>query len=143
MGLEDSVNSEHSINSLPILWKEMKDIDSVEQFIVNYQGFCLLLTDKISIIGHSKGGVSALLYCTQYNKNCESMHLASPFDRSWNSKFIHKWRSQGVQYIKNARTNQMMPMNIEVLEDMEINKSTVWLMLVKASNSVFDYSRNK
>jgi hypothetical protein len=41
MGLEDSVNSEHSINLLPILWKEMKDIDSVEQVIVNYQGFCL------------------------------------------------------------------------------------------------------
>jgi S-formylglutathione hydrolase FrmB len=43
----------------------MKDIDSVEQFIVNeLQGFCLFNTDKISIIGHSKGGVSALLYCT-------------------------------------------------------------------------------
>jgi S-formylglutathione hydrolase FrmB len=115
----------------------MKDIDSVEQFIVNELPRILPIinTDKISIIGHSKGGVSALLYCTQYNtKIAKVCTWASPFFyRSWNSKFIHKWRSQGVQYIKNARTNQMMPMNIEVLEDMEINKeSTVCLMLVKS-----------
>jgi S-formylglutathione hydrolase FrmB len=47
----------------------MKDIDSVEQFIVNELPRILPIinTDKISIIGHSKGGVSALLYCTQYN----------------------------------------------------------------------------
>jgi hypothetical protein len=29
---------------------------------------------------------------------------------------------------KNARTNQMMPMNIEVLEDMEINKEKYSLL---------------
>jgi hypothetical protein len=52
---------------------------------------------------------------------------ASPFDFiAVGIKFIHKWRSQGVQYIKNARTNQMMPMNIEVLEDMEINKESTF-----------------
>jgi alpha-beta hydrolase superfamily lysophospholipase len=111
----------------------MKDIDSVEQFIVNELPRILPIinTDKISIIGHSKGGVSALLYCTQYNtKIAKVCTWASPFDfyRSWNSKFIHKWRSQGVQYIKNARTNQMMPMNIEVLEDMEINKEKYSLL---------------
>jgi S-formylglutathione hydrolase FrmB len=81
----------------------MKDIDSVEQFIVNELPRILPIinTDKISIIGHSKGGVSALLYCTQYNKIAKVCTWASPFDyRSWNSKFIHKWRSQGVQYIK-------------------------------------------
>jgi S-formylglutathione hydrolase FrmB len=41
----------------------MKDIDSVEQFIVNELPRILPIinTDKISIIGHSKGGVSALL----------------------------------------------------------------------------------
>jgi alpha-beta hydrolase superfamily lysophospholipase len=81
-------------------------------------------TDKISIIGHSKGGVSALLYCTQYNtKIAKVCTWASPFDFiAVGIQNLFTWRSQGVQYIKNARTNQMMPMNIEVLEDMEINK---------------------
>jgi alpha-beta hydrolase superfamily lysophospholipase len=60
----------------------MKDIDSVEQFIVNELPRILpIITDKISIIGHSKGGVSALLYCTQYNtKIAKVCTWASPFD---------------------------------------------------------------
>jgi hypothetical protein len=69
MGLEDSVDSEHSINLLQYFWKGNEDIDSVEQFIVNELPRILPIinTDKISIIGHSKGGVSALLLCTQYD----------------------------------------------------------------------------
>jgi hypothetical protein len=38
----------------------------------------------------------------------------------------------GCSVYQNARTNQMMPMNIEVLEDKLIKKSTVCLMLVKS-----------
>jgi alpha-beta hydrolase superfamily lysophospholipase len=128
MGLEDSVEftalDKFATNTLG---KEMEDIASVEQFVLNELSTILpgINTDKIFIIGHSKGGVSALLYCTQYetriNKVCT---WASPFDfhRSWNSKFVDKWRADGVQYIKNARTNQMMPLDLAVLEDLEIHK---------------------
>jgi hypothetical protein len=104
MGLEDSVDSQHSINLLQYFWKGNEDIDSVEQFIVNeLPGILPIInTDKISIIGHSKGGVSALLYARNTIK-IRVCTWASPFDfhRSWNSKFIHKWRADGVQYIKN------------------------------------------
>lgn len=127
MGLEDSVEfdalDKFAVNTLG---KEMEDIHSVEEFILNKLPSVLpvINTDKIFIIGHSKGGVSALLYCTQYETKIEKVCTwASPFDfhRTWNSKFIEKWRTDGIQYIKNARTNQMMPLNIEVLEDMEAN----------------------
>ena len=128
MGLEDAVEftalDKFATNTLG---KEMEDIESVEQFIVNELPAILPIinTDKIFIIGHSKGGVSALLYCTQYDTKIERVCTwASPFDfhRSWNSKFIEKWRADGVQYIKNARTNQMMPLEITVLDDLETNK---------------------
>jgi hypothetical protein len=78
----------------------MKDIDSVEQFIVNeLQGFCLLLTDKISIIGHSKGGVSALLYCTHTilkRKYALGRLILSQLE----FKIYSQVEIQGVQYIK-------------------------------------------
>jgi alpha-beta hydrolase superfamily lysophospholipase len=128
MGLEDTVEfTDLDKFATNTLGKEMEDIASVEQFIVNELSTILpkINRDKIFIIGHSKGGVSALLYCTQYetkiNKVCT---WASPFDfhRSWNSKFVDKWRADGVQYIKNGRTNQMMPLDISVLEDLETNK---------------------
>jgi hypothetical protein len=53
----------------------MKDIDSVEQFIVNeLPGILPIInTDKISIIGHRRR--FALLYCTQYDTKIASMHL--------------------------------------------------------------------
>jgi len=128
MGLEDSVEftalDKFAINTLG---KEMEDIESVEQFIVNELPAILPIinTDKMFIIGHSKGGVSALLYCTQYDTKIDKVCTwASPFDfhRSWNSKFMDKWRAEGVQYIKNARTNQMMPLDIAVLDDVETHK---------------------
>lgn len=128
MGLEDSFEftalDKFATNTLG---KEMEDIKTVEQFIVNELPVILPIinTDKIFIIGHSKGGGSALLYCTQFETKIKKVCTwASPFDfhRTWNSNFIDKWRKEGVQYIKNARTNQMMPLNIEVLEDMKTNK---------------------
>ncbi|NRT15383.1 alpha-beta hydrolase superfamily lysophospholipase [Flavobacterium sp. 28A] len=140
MGLEDSVE----FNALDkfatnTLGKEMQDIQSVEQFIVNELPTILPIinTDKIFIIGHSKGGVSALLYCTQYDTKIKKVCTwASPFDfhRSWNSKFIDKWRADGVQYIKNARTNQMMPLDISVLNDLDNNKEIY--SLVNASQQL-------
>lgn len=128
MGVEDSDDfTELDKFATNTLDKEMKDIESVEQFIFNQlpQMVPEIKIDKLFIIGHSKGGVSALLYCTHYKTRIQKISTwASPFDfhRNWNSKFIAKWRAAGVQYIKNARTNQMMPLNLEVLEDLETNK---------------------
>lgn len=128
LGLEDSDNfdalDKFSVNTLG---KEMEDIASVEQFILNKlpAEVPVIRTDEIYIIGHSKGGVSALLYCTQYETKIKKVCTwASPFDfhRSWNSKFMEKWVEDGVQYIKNARTNQMMPLDVLVLNDLKINK---------------------
>ena len=109
------------------LGKEMEDIQSVERFVVSELPTVLPIinTENIFIIGHSKGGVAALLYCSLFETNIKKVCTwASPFDfhRSWNSKFRSKWRADGVQYIKNARTNQMMPLDISVLDDLEHNE---------------------
>jgi alpha-beta hydrolase superfamily lysophospholipase len=140
MGLENSVEFEALDKfATNTLGKEMDDIHSVEQFLMNEIPTILpaINTDKIFIIGHSKGGVSVLLYASQYDTKIEKVCTwASPFDfhRTWNSKFMDKWRAEGIQYIKNARTNQMMPLNLEVLEDMEDNKEKY--SLVNASKKL-------
>jgi ABC-type histidine transport system ATPase subunit len=89
----------------------MKDIDSVEQFIVNELPRILPIinTDKISIIGHSKGGVSALLYCTYILK---LRKYALGRVRLILSQLEFKIYSQveipGCSVYQNARTNQMI-----------------------------------
>jgi hypothetical protein len=47
---------------------------------------------------------------------------------------MDKWRADGVQYIKNARTNQMMPLEITVLMIWKPIKKKYSLMRVKAPN---------
>jgi len=128
LGLEDS-NDFDQLDKFAVntLGKEMEDIKSVEEFVVSKLPTIVpnIDTDTIFIIGHSKGGVSALLYCSQYKTKIKKVCTwASPFDfhRSWDSKFRSKWRADGVQYIKNARTNQMMPLDIAVLDDLESNE---------------------
>jgi hypothetical protein len=54
----------------------------------------------------------------------------SPFDFYREFKIYSQVEIPGCSVYQNARTNQMMPMNIEVLEDMEINKEST--MLVKS-----------
>jgi hypothetical protein len=64
----------------------MEDIASVEQFIITLLTLAPTINaDEISY-DLVKEGVSALLYCTQYN-NIKRCTWAGPFDfhRSWNS----------------------------------------------------------
>jgi alpha-beta hydrolase superfamily lysophospholipase len=98
---------------------------------MNYLYIPIIKTDDIYIIGHSKGGVSALLYCTQYDTKIKKRYVLGQvrLHRSWNSKFREQWRADGVQYIKNARTNQMMPLDLSVLTDLESNEEKYSLAL--------------
>ena len=128
IGLED-LNEFTALDKFGIntLGKEMEDIESVEQFIVKElpNVVPIVNTNKIFIIGHSKGGVSSLLYTTNYKTQIAKVCTwASPFDfyRNWSTSFFEKWKRDGVQYIKNARTNQMMPLQLEILKDFEANK---------------------
>ncbi|AWG21838.1 hypothetical protein FFWV33_09975 [Flavobacterium faecale] len=142
MGLEDASDftalEKFSINTLG---KEMEDIASVEHFLLNELRLEIpvINTQNIFLIGHSKGGVAALLYCSHKQTTIKKVVTwASPFDfhRSWNAKFVAQWRAAGVQYIKNARTNQMMPLKIEILEDLESNKAYYDLSLASKKMTI-------
>ena len=94
MGLEDSVEftalDKFAANTLG---KEMQDIERVEQFIVNElpEISPIIKTNKIFIIGHSKGGVSALLYCSQYSyKNINRTYYSRSIQ-------LNRWRQTGLR----------------------------------------------
>ncbi|GIZ09883.1 S9 family peptidase [Flavobacterium sp. UMI-01] len=123
--LEEFTNLEKfAINTLS---KEVEDIRCVERFVMDEMPILVpeMNTQNVFIIGHSKGGVSALLYLTTCHSQIKKVVTwASPFDfhRNWSTAFIEKWKKDGIQFIKNARTNQMMPLDISVLHDIAVNK---------------------
>jgi uncharacterized protein len=112
-----------SINTLGF---EMGDLEACEAYIKTSLQAEIPQIDasKIGIIGHSKGGVSALLYCAHYKTSISKIcSWASPFDffRSWSSTSKKEWKEKGMLYILNGRTRQQMPLSVDILNDYEKN----------------------
>lgn len=109
------------------LLKEMADIQAMELYIktVLQQEIPSLDSKHLYMIGHSKGGVSAMLHVAHHESSVKKVITwATPFNfhRSFSAKFISDWRLHGVQTIVNGRTKQLMPLSLSVLEDYEARK---------------------
>ncbi len=80
-------------------------------------------SDKgIEIAGHSRGGAIALL-ASQHRPEVKAVTVwssVSKLDR-YSERQKEEWRKKGVFNILNTRTNQVMPLNLTLLEDIENN----------------------
>ncbi|MEP2025739.1 MAG: prolyl oligopeptidase family serine peptidase [Reichenbachiella sp.] len=76
---------------------------------------------KLYLSGHSRGGaVSILTACEDIRiKKLVTWAAVPDLERFWSAKFLEEWKAKGVQYIKNMRTNQDMPLNYQMVEDFE------------------------
>jgi dienelactone hydrolase len=77
----------------------------------------------VGILGHSRGGAVALLSSSQRNDVQAVVVWASigKLDR-YSKRQKEEWRKKGVFEVLNTRTNQVMSLNVELLEDIEQNK---------------------
>jgi dipeptidyl aminopeptidase/acylaminoacyl peptidase len=84
-------------------------------------------SDKgIGIMGHSRGGAIALL-ASQNRPEVKAVSVwssVSKLDR-YSERQKEEWRKKGVFNILNTRTNQVMPLNLTLLEDLESNGSAL------------------
>jgi pimeloyl-ACP methyl ester carboxylesterase len=76
--------------------------------------------NKIGIIGHSRGGAVALLSSFS-NNNVNAYSVWGSVDKldRYTERQKREWRDKGFIEVINSRTNQMMRVNLEVLEDIE------------------------
>ena len=89
---------------------EVNDVSRVIEFVKS---------DKLSlnyrnthIIGHSRGGGIACLAASKFKeiKNLITLASVSNFgERFPNHNEIEKWKKNGVRYVENMRTKQMLP----------------------------------
>ena len=89
---------------------EVNDVSRVIEFIksdefsLNYR--------QTHIIGHSRGGGIACLAASKFKeiKNLITLASVSNFgERFPNQNEIEKWKKNGVRYVENMRTKQMLP----------------------------------
>lgn len=102
--------------------KDLEDLDTVVNDIRNHEGSA---TNKpILLLGHSRGAGVSLIYALDHPE-----HIAGVI--SWNGianvdlfteENKAEMRATGRTYTMNGRTKQNMPLDLEILEDMEHNR---------------------
>jgi uncharacterized protein len=106
---------------------ELNDIDVVFQSIKNKDlGRGIINTESIGLLGHSRGGGVAVLYCSR-NPEISTLVTWSSIctvDR-YSKEDLSLWKNQGYVEIENKRTKQIMRMNRILIDDIEENKKNL------------------
>ncbi|WP_026463797.1 alpha/beta hydrolase family protein [Adhaeribacter aquaticus] len=79
---------------------------------------------KISLIGHSRGGGLTILASAEDSriKATATWAAVSHLGR-WSEEVLTKWQKEGVNYVANTRTKQQMPLYYQLAEDYFANKA--------------------
>lgn len=102
------------------------EISELVQVINAYKNgfFSKEVYGKIGLVGHSRGGGVAILSSLVDKVDVyTSWASVARFDR-YTERQKTEWRKQGYFEVINSRTNQMMRMDIDLLEDIEKNKQS-------------------
>lgn len=106
--------------------KQMTDLSQVMAFIkAEKQPIPYVDAKNISLIGHSRGGGIACLMAHENRQVHKLITWASVCD--FKSRFpqgetLDRWKTDGVYYVRNGRTKQEMPHDIQFFEDFEENQ---------------------
>lgn len=86
--------------------------------------FGIEISKKIAILGHSRGGAVSLLTAAGRNDvgGVATWASISKFDR-YSKRQKTEWKKTGYFEIMNARTSQIMRLDVDLLEDIENNSS--------------------
>ena len=77
---------------------------------------------KLGLVGHSRGGAISLLTASK-RKDIDAVAVwasISKMDR-YSKRQKEEWRKKGVFEVLNTRTNQVMSLNVDFLDDLEQN----------------------
>ena len=101
--------------------KELSDLDVVINFLLQPDSKHSNQTDteKIAVIGHSKGGAVALVKAYEDNRIKATVAWAPIYDieSRWPKPIREDWKRLGVKYIENTRTGQQMPLDYQMVQD--------------------------
>ena len=116
------------------LSKDLEDVGTVikalKEKVITGQGVSLD-ADTIGVLGHSRGGHTAVAASAEYPeiKCLVTWSAVADYNARWSDDMISDWEERGVTEIKNGRTGQIMPVKEVVFNDAMENADR--LMAVK------------
>ena len=105
--------------------KELFDVEALLNQLKTEKYSCNLDFDSIYMMGHSKGGATALVYTLENIniKSCATLAAVIDVVSRYGKVKDKKWKEQGVKYVMNGRTNQNMPLYYQFPENTHRLKS--------------------
>ena len=119
-----------------------QDLDDVGTMIEALQegrvsaGQVSLKTNSIGLLGHSRGGHTAVAAAAEFESvRClVTWSAVADYNARWSDDKIADWEQRGVTEIKNGRTGQIMPMKEVIYKDALANADR--LMAVKRAKEL-------
>lgn len=116
------------------LSQDLNDVGSIIEGLKNGDigsGDISITSQNIGILGHSRGGHTAVAAAAEYPeiKCLVTWSAVADYNARWNDAMIRDWKQKGVTEIKNGRTGQIMPVKKVVYDDAIENANR--LMAVK------------
>jgi len=107
-----------------------RDLDNVGSVIEALQkgdivdGKATLLTDRMGIIGHSRGGHTAIAAAAEYPalSTLVTWSAVADYMAHWSEQMVREWKDKGYTEIQNSRTGQVMRIDRVVYDDMLQNE---------------------
>ena len=121
--------------------KELSDINEVIDWVTNeYENNKALDIENLILMGHSRGGGIATIFASEDNRIKKLITLAGVSD--YESRFpkeeaFCEWKSRGVYYVKNSRTNQYMPHKFQFYKDFIENKKRLTISKSRNKRLIF------
>lgn len=106
--------------------KELDDLQSVIDWITTSKDFNTEIDkNQITLIGHSRGGGIVNIKAAEEPKVTKLITWAAVCDfgkRTATIGDLEQWKKDGVKYVLNGRTKQMMPHNYQFYENFKANE---------------------
>jgi dienelactone hydrolase len=121
------------------LSQDLEDVGTVikalQQGIISVEN-ASLNTDRIGILGHSRGGHTAVAAAAEYSDiSClVTWSAVADYNARWSDEMVSDWNEKGVTEIKNGRTGQIMSIKDIVYKDAIENADR--LMAVKRAQEL-------
>jgi pimeloyl-ACP methyl ester carboxylesterase len=120
--------------------KELEDIGALLVHLKKESFADCVNFEKVFLIGHSKGGATALAYTLSHREIVSCATLAAVIDpvERYGKLNDKLWKENGVKYVLNGRTNQKMPLYYQLAENTQEIKDKLDLRnLLKADKRKF------
>jgi len=107
--------------------KELDDLNAIIDWAKKqFRNNAHINTNKICLVGHSRGGGIAVLKASEDTRITKLITLASVSDfgsRFGSDNEIKAWKEKGVKSVLNGRTKQHMPHYYQFYEDFKANEA--------------------